>query len=157
MKENIIITRITETDFLDFMRQFPDEVEEIFGMRYEEGELGNITLWAVKDDAGNICAVCSIVVYMNPNEFERWGVEISDCFTAPDQRKKGYFSALVEHAKGVAEVMQTQLRCIAILETSYPIFKKLGFEETRKASVSMCYTPPNVRKKLALEQVYETT
>lgn len=131
------LKRIDSQTFFDFIEENKEDVAQYFGEGYpSEGALDMVTLFGVYNKE-RLCSVCSIIVYLNPDDWGHYGVHISDCYTAPDMRKKGCLTMMIEHAKSIAKQMQCSVTCVAILETSYPIFKKLGFIENDKAMVKM--------------------
>lgn len=131
------LKRIDSKTFFDFIEENKEDVTQYFGGDYpSEGAFDMVTLFGVYDKE-ILCSVCSIIVYLNPDDYEHYGVHLSDCYTAPDMRKKGCLTMMIEHAKAIANQMQCSVTCTAILETSYPIFKKLGFTEIEKPVVKM--------------------
>lgn len=136
------LKRIDSQTFLDFIEENKEDVTRYFGEKYPEpSAFETVALFGVYDKE-RLCSVCSIIVYLNPDDFGRYGVHLSDCYTAPDMRKRGCLTMMIEHAKSIAKQMQCSVTCVAIMETSYPIFKKLGFVENDKAMVKMILKQP---------------
>jgi GNAT superfamily N-acetyltransferase len=131
------LKRIDSQTFFDFIEENKEDVAQYFGADYPgNGAFETVAIFGVYDKE-RLCSVCSIIVYLNPDDYEHYGVHISDCYTCPSMRKKGCLTMMVEHAKSIAKQMQCPVTCTAILETSYPIFKKLGFTEIEKPVVKM--------------------
>ena len=54
---------------------------------------------------------------------------LSNAYTAPEERGKGYFTSLLKQIQNGARIMGVNIETIAYENTSYPIFIKNGFKD----------------------------
>lgn len=145
----IEVKRINEQVFLDFLEPHRKRVGEYLGEDLIDRPDETTTHWGAFID-NELCAVCSLEVLLNPKEWiKKGGVYITNCFTAPQHERKGCLTALIRKAKEVAAVMQCSVSCVALTETSMPVFVWEGFRIEGKTRVPMILEPD------AFEMVFE--
>jgi GNAT superfamily N-acetyltransferase len=135
MKANKIDIKIVEKAIFDvFQEKHKDDMAATFdGTPIEY----NDSLWGVfvNDDLKAIMAVFAPA--------ERTLI-ITDAYTAPEARKKGYFTLLAKRFMKAAELLGFKINANTFEETSYPILKSLGFthQNTHK-TIGLHYNVPN--------------
>lgn len=138
------IKRINNETFIEFLEPYRERVIEYFGddemLEHKQSDEVNFGVYI----DGTLCSVCSLVIYNMAEMSPDHGVLIGNCFTAPQYERQGCLTALIEYAKQIAELLQCPLTCIALRETSEPVFKRQGFEITSKEKVSLKYTPKSI-------------
>lgn len=118
MEANKIEIKIVEKEIFDaFQEKHKDDIAATF-----DGtpiDFHN-TLWGVFEN-GELKSI--MTVYAS----EEKTFLLTDAYTAPEARKKGYFSLLVKRFMSAAELIGFKIHANAFEDTSYPILKKLGF------------------------------
>lgn len=136
-QQRISLRRINQDAFCEFLEPYRERVIEFFGdaRLIDDRDRYEVHYGAFIDD--ELCAVCSLVLYSNPNEWVKFGVDITNCFTAPKHERKGCLTAMINKAKEVAKALDCSLNCTALTETSMKVFEREGFVFTGKPMVAM--------------------
>lgn len=132
------IKRITQEQFFDFIEIYNEDIQTHFGATYPSKDDYDCRItYGVYDEDTRMVGIFCLTVYMNNDNWADYGIHLSDCYIIPKARKKGFFTQVVQYTVDIANRLQYTVTATAVLNTSYPIFKKLGFVECESPSVKM--------------------